>query len=359
MSDTAVKNLIRPEVQALTAYHVAKAGGLLKLDAMENPYAWPGSLLEDWLTRLRDLELNRYPSASADFLKNRLRSVLGVPADAAMILGNGSDELIQLIAMAVASPGRVVLAPEPSFAMYRMIATFVGMQYVGIPLKADDFSLDRDVMLTAIDRYQPAIIFLAHPNNPTGNVFDIQLIKDIISAAPGLVVIDEAYFAFAEHSFLESLCKYHNLLIMRTVSKVGLAGLRLGFLVGNEEWLKQIDKLRLPYNINTLTQISVDFALQHYEELQMQTRRICSAREMLYDDLNSLPDIQIYPSKTNFILFRTPPKTADTIFGKLLEAGILIKNLSASHELLRDCLRVTVGKPEENQSFVLALRKAL
>jgi histidinol-phosphate aminotransferase len=171
--------------------------------------------------------------------------------------------------------------------------------------------------------------------------------------------VDEAYYTFADHSFLKSLGDYQNLLLMRTVSKLGLAGLRLGFLAGHEQWLKQIDKLRLPYNINTLTQISADFALQHYDELQKQTRYICSAREMLWVELNNLTGIQAYPSKTNFILFRSLSKPADYLFEKLLEAGILIKNLSHSHELLSNCLRVTIGKPEENHRFLSTLRAAL
>lgn len=352
-------DLIRPEIRALSAYHVPAAEGLIKLDAMENPYGWPAELIDAWLATLRTVPLNRYPDPNATKLKARLRASMAIPEGAGLILGNGSDELIQLVILALAAPGRVVLAPDPSFVMYRLIASCVGLRYVAVPLRAADFSLDRDAMLGAIERYQPVVIFLAYPNNPTGNRFAEQDVRRVIQAAPGLVVVDEAYFPFAEHSFLTSLLEFDQLLLMRTLSKMGLAGLRLGWLAGAPYWLDALEKLRLPYNINSLTQISAEFALAQQTLLDEQARRIRADRAVLFTALNALPGITVFPSEANFILLRTPSGQADRLFELLREEGILVKNLSSSGGLLQDCLRVTVGTAEENQAFLAALAAAL
>ena len=351
--------LIRPQIRALHAYQVADAGGLLKLDAMENPYSWPGELLEAWLDKLREVELNRYPDPEAQQLKTRLRDAYAIASELEILLGNGSDELIQLIALAVAQPGRVLLAPEPSFVMYKMVAAFVGMDYVGVPLRSADFALDVPAMLAAIEQHQPAVIFLAYPNNPTGNCFDVQAVADIVAAAPGLVVIDEAYYAFAKYSFIKQMTHYDHVLLMRTVSKIGLAGLRLGFLLGAKHWLTEIEKLRLPYNINSLTQLSAEFALQHKATLNKQAEQICQNRTELQRTLSALPGLTVYPSEANFILFRLPTGQAEVVFAELKQAGILVKNLHSSGGLLTDCLRVTVGTAEQNAHFAATLSVSL
>lgn len=352
------QDLIRPAIRALSAYHVPPSGGMVKLDAMENPYRWPDAMLKQWLAVLRDVELNRYPDPSASQLVPVLRQVMSVPTECAMLLGNGSDELIQMIMMAMAAPQHVVLAPTPSFVMYQMIASVVGMPFVGVPLNAD-FSLNRSAMLTAISEHQPAVVFLAYPNNPSGNLFDAQTVHDIIQAAPGVVVVDEAYHAFAAASFMSELNKYPNLLVMRTVSKMGLAGLRLGMLAGASAWLQEFDKVRLPYNINVLTQMSAGFALNNHAILQQQTEQICCDREILLNELRSTAGLEVFPSKANFILFRTPAARATDIFMALKARKVLIKNLSAVGGLLSDCLRVTVGTPQENAIFMRELRQIL
>lgn len=350
--------LIRPEVRALTAYHVPPAQGMIKLDAMENPYGWPEELKNLWLARLREVPLNRYPDPSATALKARLRQAMHIPESAGLILGNGSDELIQMVILALSVPGAVVLAPEPSFVMYRLISRFAGMDYVGVPLKDADFSLDLETTLEAMERHRPAVIFLAYPNNPTGNRFSEVDVERIIAAAPGLVVVDEAYVPFAGHSFLGSLAQYDHLLVMRTLSKMGLAGLRLGLLMGAPHWLNELEKLRLPYNINVLTQVSAEFALAHQELLDEQAHLIRAERAGLLNALRALPGLTVFPSETNFILFRAPQGQGAPLFQALHRAGILIKNLSDGGRL-RDCLRVTVGTPEENRAFLAALCAAL
>jgi histidinol-phosphate aminotransferase len=357
MSRVTPENLIRPELRALTAYQVPESQGFIKLDAMENPYGWPPEMTAAWLETLRQAPLNRYPDPNAANLKERLRAFMGIPLEVDLLLGNGSDELIQLLILAVNGPGRVVLSPEPSFVMYRLIAQYVGIDYVGVPLR-EDFSLDCQGMLDAIAHYRPALTFLAYPNNPTGNRFDRDSVAKIIAASPGLVVVDEAYFPFANHSFLASLSAFDNLLVMRTVSKMGLAGLRLGLLMGAPSWLAEFEKLRLPYNINILTQLSAEFALANREILDAQALQIRTDRDLLFEALNALPGVTPYPSEANFILFRLP-KAAQQAFEYLKKAGILVKNLSANRGSLQNCLRVTVGTPEENQAFLVALVDAL
>ena len=349
---------VRPELQALQAYPVAHAEGLLKLDAMENPNPWPGPLQDQWLQQLAGIEVNRYPDPQAPAVKARIRRVMDIEPSLEVMLGNGSDELIQIVAMALAAPGRTVLAPEPSFVMYRMIAAFTGMAYEGVSLR-DDFSLDMDAMLAAIERCQPALVFLALPNNPTGNLFPPEQVEAIVRAAPGLVVLDEAYMAFTESDHLDFARRFDNLVVMRTLSKVGLAGLRLGILIGAPQWLNQFEKLRLPYNINVLTQASAAFALDHYPELQAQTGQLRKERERLFRSLTSMPRLQPFPSEANFILARVMNGSARAVFEALKDEGILIKCLDGAHPLLANCLRFTVGLPEDNHRVLAALTAIL
>lgn len=342
----------------MSAYKVADASGLIKLDAMENPYNWPEEIIEQWLQAIKDCPINRYPDPSAESLTQTLRELYQIPAQFHILLGNGSDEIIQLLLMAL-SPDASVLSPAPGFVMYKQISDSLGLNYHSVALLPDSFELDLPAMLAAIESRQPALIFLAYPNNPTGNLFDPEAIKAIINAAPGLVVIDEAYAPFADATFLDQLDNYDNLLVMRTVSKLGLAGLRLGYLVGHGDLIEQLDKIRLPYNINCLTQLTAEFALTHHHIFTQQTEKICQQRGIMLARLNALEGISAAPSAANFILFKTPEGCADKIFAKIKQQGVLIKNLSPQAGLLTDCLRVTVGKPEENQAFLNALKNCL
>jgi len=350
------ERLIRPEIQALNAYHVPPASGLIKLDAMENPYGLPPALRDEIARAVADAAINRYPDAGAQQLKAGIRRVVDLPPGMDILLGNGSDEIIQILALAVAKPGAVLLSVEPSFVMYRMIALFAGMEYVGVPLR-QDFSLDLEAMLAAIKREQPALVFLAYPNNPTGNLFDAAAVRQIIAAAPGLVVLDEAYYAFASDSFIPQLAHYENLLVMRTFSKLGMAGLRVGFLAGSAAWLSQLEKLRLPYNVGVLPQSVAAQLLAHHDLLLAQAESIKQERGRLLKALQAMSGVQAYSSEANFILFRVAGATA--VFAGLKQRGVLIKNLDGGHPALRDCLRVTVGTPEENERFVTALKESL
>jgi histidinol-phosphate aminotransferase len=353
-----VERLVRPGIRGLSAYHVPPAAGLIKLDAMENPWPWPAELQAEWLQVLQAAALNRYPDPTAAELQSVLRTAMEVPDDAQVMLGNGSDELIQMIVQTVAEPGRVIMAPEPTFVMYRQIATLCGLAFSGVPLNAD-FSLDRERLLAAIGEQQPAVIFLAYPNNPTGNLYDVDIMREVLAAAGGLVVVDEAYAPFTDASFMSSLGEFDNLLVLRTVSKLGLAGLRLGMLAGMPAWLEQIDKTRLPYNIGTLNQLTGSFALRHKALFDEQARAIRAEREKLFAGLCEFEGLAVYPSEANFILLRTPAGRADALYAGLQSAGILIKNLHGSADALQDCLRVTVGLPDENRAFLDALARLL
>lgn len=358
--ESKVRTLLRPEVIALSAYHVQDASGLIKLDAMENPYRWPPDMVEDWLEVLREAQPNRYPDPHAHRLRALLRVVNDVPADTETMLGNGSDELIQVVLMAIGGRTEAtVLAPEPTFVMYRQIATTLGLRFVGVPLREADFSLDLEAMRDAIGKHRPAVIFLAYPNNPTGNAFPVDDVLEILRIAPGLVVIDEAYAPFADDSFMPRLPEFPHLLVMRTLSKLGLAGLRLGYLVGHPAWIEQLDKLRLPYNINVLTQLTAEFALKRPAVLSRQVEDIRRDRALMAEALRELPGVTVYPSQANFITFRLLKRDADLTFQRLRQNGVLIKNLNPVGGTLRGCLRVTIGTPWENIRFLDALKDIL
>jgi histidinol-phosphate aminotransferase len=348
-----VAAVVRPEIRALTAYAVAKAPGMIKLDAMENPFPLPDPVRARIAAAVAAVPVNRYPDGSADGVKAALRAALGIPDTAALILGNGSDELIQIVTSALARPGAVMLAPEPSFVMYAMNALYAGMRFVGVPLRPD-FTLDTDAMLAAIARERPALIFVAYPNNPTGNLFPAADVERILRAAPGLVVVDEAYHAFADASFLPRLAEFPNLLVLRTVSKIGMAGLRLGYAVAAPEWIAELDKVRQPYNLNALTQAAAPVLLAEGALLAAQASTLKAERARLEAALAALPGVAVHPTRTNFVLARFPD--APATFDALRRAGILVKNLHGVHPLLRHFLRITVGAPQENDALLAALK---
>ncbi len=349
---------VRKEIREMMPYQPSSARFVVKLDAMENPYSLPQALREGWNAALTGCEVNRYPDATASPLQKSLAAYAGVPSMCRLLLGNGSDELIQLLALALAREGAYLLSPEPSFAIYRMAATVVGMNYLAAPLDREDFSLNKEQILRQVERYEPALICFAQPNNPTGNLWSYDDIEAIIRRAPGYVLLDEAYVSFAGQSRMFLLKKYTNLLVLRTFSKIGFAGMRLGFLVGHDEIIEHLNKLRLPYNINAFTQCGAQFILDNFAPIQYQIDRICRSRAILFEALRDIPGVTPFPSHTNFILLRVANGCAATVFSHLKQRGILVKDLSATAGLT-DYLRVTVGTDQENRTFVDALCKIL
>ncbi len=338
------------------AYAIQPSAGLIKLDAMENPHRLPQGLQEELGKRLGAVALNRYPAGRIDELRAALATHAGMPAGFDIMLGNGSDELISLVAMACDVPGATILAPEPGFVMYQMSAKLQGLKYIGVPL-TEEFELDEDAMLAAITEHLPAIIYIAYPNNPTANLWSDVTIDRIIEAAPGLVVIDEAYQPFSSRSYADRFARYGHVLLMRTLSKFGLAGVRIGYMMGPKVVIEQVDKLRPPYNISVLNAECALFALEHEVIFSHQARLIREERARIQSALKKLPGLKSWPSDANMILVRVPD--ARKTFDAMKAAGVLIKNVSRMHPLLANCLRLTVGTAEENGRMLEALQANL
>ena len=357
---TVAAKVIRPEIQAMHAYHVSDATGMVKLDVMESPYRLPPALAAEIGDVVSRVAMNRYPVPTATELRALIREVMQVPAGCDVLLGNGSDECIQYITAALAREGAVVMAPAPSFAMFAMHALFYRLRFVGVPLR-EDFALDTEAFLAAMAKEKPSLAWIAFPNNPTGNAFSVADIERIIRAAPGLVVIDEAYQPFAGASFMPRLAEFENMVVMRTVSKIGMAGLRLGYVCGRPEWIDSFNKTRSPFNINVLTEAVAIKLLQNKKVLDAQAAQVFEERERVRPELARLAGLTVYPSAANFLLARVAgAKGAGTrVFERLKAQGVLVKDFSGGHPLMDNCLRLTIGTPEENRILVAALREAL
>ncbi len=358
---TQPKQIVRPDVYATKAYPVQDATGMVKLDAMENPYQLPDSLREQLSRILLDLPLNRYPVPNTASLEASLRKSTDIPRGAKIMFGNGSDELIDIIIRTCCVPGDVVMAPEPTFVMYSTSAKWSHAQYVGVDL-APDFSLDLHATLRAIAVHKPKVVFLAYPNNPTGLAFKQSEMIQIIQTCQGLVVIDEAYEAFADHSFISQVLEYPNVVVIRTLSKMGLAGIRLGYLVASSIWVDQFNKVRPPYNVNVLTRTVAQFALDHSDVLAQQAKQLKINRAVLGVALKKIPQqtgiqLDVFPSEANFILFRIDK--AHEVFEGLKARQILVKNVGHHHQLLHNCIRVTVSSQDEHVQFLTALKATL
>lgn len=345
------------------AYAVQDSRGLLKLDAMENPFGLPPQLQTELGQRLGALALNRYPGEGVERLKSALAAHVGLPAGQALMLGNGSDELISLLALACDTPGASILAPLPGFVMYAMSAQLQGLRFVGVPLTAD-FELDEAAMLAAIAEHRPALTYLAYPNNPTANLWSVETLRRLIAAVGeqgGLVVMDEAYQPFASHSWLSEIearpeANAH-VLLMRTLSKFGLAGIRLGYMMGRSDLIAEIDKVRPPYNISVLNSECALFALEHAEVFAGQAATLRRERGLLLAALRRLAGVQAWDSDANMVLVRVPD--ADKTFAGMKARGVLVKNVSKMHALLANCLRLTVGTADDNAQMLAALQASL
>ncbi len=355
----AFKKRIRPDVQAMHAYAVQDSTGMVKLDAMENPHRLPASLQAHLGQRLGALALNRYPDGRVNDLREALAAYAQMPDGYALMLGNGSDELISLLAMVCDVPGATVLSPEPGFVMYGMSAQLQGLKFVGVPLTAD-FELDEAAMLAAVAEHKPAITYLAYPNNPTANLWDDAVIEKIIVAVGehgGLVVMDEAYQPFSSKSYAGRITRHGHVLLMRTLSKFGLAGVRLGYMMGPQALIAEIDKVRPPYNVSVLNYECALFALEHQEVFAEQASQLVAERTRLLAALGAMPGVKTWKSDANMILVRVPD--AGKTFEGMKSHKVLVKNVSKMHPLLTHCLRLTVGTAEENTQMLAALEKSL
>ena len=350
---------IRQDVQSMHAYAIQDSTGMVKLDAMENPFTLPPELQKQLGERLGALALNRYPGDRVNVLRAQLAKYADMPEGFDIMLGNGSDELITLISMACDVSGANFLAPVPGFVMYAMSAQLQGVAFQGVPLTSN-FELDEAAMLQAIATHKPAVVYLAYPNNPTGTLWNAEVIERIVVAQGqqgGLVVMDEAYQPFASQTYMDRIATHGHVLLMRTLSKFGLAGVRIGYMVGPKALIAEIDKVRPPYNISVLNCECALFALEHASVFAAQAGQIRQEREKLSQALAVLPGVQVFPSQANMLLVRMPDATK--CFEGMKTKGILVKNVSKMHPLLNNCLRLTVGTPEENQQMLAALKESL
>ena len=353
-----IANFIRDDIKSMSAYRIADLPeGFIKLDAMESPYHPFARFLElsnEWLRLIAQAPIHLYPNPAASGLQETLRKAFNIPESAAIALGNGSDELIQFMTLLVAQSGATMLAVEPSFVMYRHNAELYGMNYVGVPLN-EDFTLDLPAVLSAIEKHQPALIFIAYPNNPTGVCFRREEVEAIIRAAQGIVVVDEAYGAFSRDSFLPQAGSIENLVVMRTISKIGFAGLRIGYAAGSPAVMDELAKILPPYNMNQLSLATAKFALQHHDVIQTTIDILKTERERVFNELSAMGRLKAFPSEANFITVRVPD--ADALFNTLKENRILIKKLHGTHPLLAQCVRITIGSPEQNDAVLDIIRK--
>ena len=358
---------IRPDIQSMQAYKVQDASGMVKLDAMENPHRLPAALQAHLGQRLGALALNRYPDGRVNDLRKALADYAQMPDGFDIMLGNGSDELISLLALACDVPASAatdhkpasILSPLPGFVMYAMSAQLQGLQFIGVPLTAD-FELDEAAMLAAIAEHKPAITYLAYPNNPTANLWDDGTIENIIEAVGqqgGLVVMDEAYQPFASKSYINRIVQHKHVLLMRTLSKFGLAGVRLGYMMGPKALIAEIDKVRPPYNISVLNCECALFALENKDVFVTQAHDLIAQRAMLLESLGKMPGVKCWKSDANMILVRVADSTKT--FEAIKAQGVLVKNVSKMHPLLNNCLRLTVGTSDENLQMLAALEKSL
>ncbi|ARB05191.1 TPA: histidinol-phosphate transaminase [Neisseria meningitidis] len=354
----SVRHLIRDDIRAMSAYQIADIPpGFIKLDAMESPshpFEGHGVLMQELQAQLASAPIHLYPDPAKSGLQEALRAAFDIPDCAALALGNGSDELIQFVTMLTAKPGAAMLAAEPSFVMYRHNAALYGMDYVSVPLNGD-FTLNLPAFLEAVKTRRPALTFIAYPNNPTGVCFARGEVEAVISSSDGIVVVDEAYGAFNGDSFLGQAGRIPNLIVLRTLSKIGFAGLRIGYAAGCPEVIGELQKILPPYNMNQLSLNTAKFALRHYGIISANIGSLKNERERMMAELGGIPQIKAFPSQANFITIRVPD--ADLLFDTLKQNRILVKKLHGAHPLLEHCLRITVGSPAQNDAVLDVIRR--
>ncbi len=340
-----IKRLVKKNVRKLTAYEAKEIACRVKLDANESPCGFDGSLQS-----VRGIKTHRYPDPEAKALRAVLAKEWGVNARN-VLHGNGSDELIYYLINTFGGP---VLFPTPTFSMYGIIAEIVNERPVGVPLKKD-FGLDLAKMVRTMRREKPRLTFMSSPNNPTGNCFDRGDMMEILKTGTGIVVIDEAYQPFSrQKSFTSMTRRYGNLVVMKTLSKIGLAALRTGFIVARRDIIDEVNKTRLPFNVNALSQAVATDAVKKKNEMDRVIHSIIEERDGLLGKMEGLDGVKPFPSEANFILFRVTD--ADGVYSRLLKRGVLVRNLSG---VVKGCLRVTIGSPAENRAFLRALKKSL
>ena len=352
MSSVDLMKLIQRNVLLLEPYHVEDNDCEIKLHANENPFPPSKELLDLFSASLQKLQLNRYPDPDSKALKDSIANRLDIKTER-LVIGNGSDEIILFLLQVFCQEGDTIIFPEPTFAMYSIIAQSLSIKSASISLDSQ-WNFNADALLRSAEENNSRIIFLSYPNNPTGNCFSDIQVQKVIESFQGIVVIDEAYHDFSRKSFINQIEEHNNLVVLRSLSKIGLAALRVGFGVADPLVINEINKVRLPYNSNTISQTFAEHLITNFELVQEQIDSIVDERHRLLDELQKVELVTAFPSDSNFILFKTE-KSANNIFTYLSKNGILVRNLS-SHPKLNNCLRVTVGTKSENDRFLSKLK---
>ncbi len=346
------RKIVRKEILSLKPYKAQERDFPVVLDANESPFTLPDGIKKEIVENIDSIAFNRYPDPEGKLLKTSLAAFHGVKPEN-IVLGNGSDELILYLISAFSKRGFSTLYPVPTFSMYGIISQCLGQNKKEVPLDSN-FDIDIDTFLEAVEKMKISLIFLSYPNNPTGNCFSKNKIVKILKSFEGIAVVDEAYGDFSGKTFLPLLKKYKNLIITRTFSKIGLSSLRLGYLIANPEVCEIVEKVRLPFNVNSFSQGCGEIFLKQRKSIDKLINKIVEGREYLYSELKKIKEITPFASEANFILFRVPKKCG-FVHEELKKKGILIRNLNTPG-LLRDCLRVTVGTSSENQRFIKAIK---
>jgi len=353
MANIDLADWVREKIKSLKAYEVEDFDCEIKLHANENPFPLPEGLTRNFPESFKNLQWNRYPDPECRFLKQAITDITQIPPES-LVIGNGSDELIQLILQIFCDAGDSYAFPDPTFGMYSIIGKGMGLTPSPYPLD-EKWDFDGDDFLEFLTERNARVVFFSYPNNPTGNCYSALEIKKVIAGFQGIVVVDEAYFDFAQQSFCEEIKKHNNLIVLRSLSKIGLAALRVGYGMADPYIIEQINKVRLPYNSNTISQEFAAWILQNFSPIQDQIKLILQERDRLLKELSKLDSLTVFPSDSNFILFRVA-NDGEKLFKDLVENGILIRNLN-NHPRLKNCLRVTVGTQKENDLFLAQLGK--
>jgi histidinol-phosphate aminotransferase len=355
MANLDLAHLVRPNVKSLKAYHVDNHDCKIKLHANENPFQLPSEILDLISSSFKNFQFNRYPDPGCQQLREAISSITNIPSQN-LVVGNGSDELLQLILQVFCEPGDGVAFPDPSFAMYSILAKSMDLKPVPFSLN-NQWDFKADSFLDIAEQAKTKVVFFSYPNNPTGNCFSSEEIEKTLDNFQGIVVLDEAYYDFAQKTFKNRLETNNNLILLRSLSKIGLAALRVGFAAASPLIVEELNKIRLPYNSNSVSQMVANEALNQFHLIQKQIDLIIQERTNLFEALSKLNEIEVFPSDSNFLLFRTSQNSGE-VFQKLAQKDILLRDLS-SHPKLKDCLRVTIGTPDENANFLQEIKKIL
>lgn len=346
----------RPELDALVPYDAKDVRAEVVLASNENPSSLPGEVIEKLTERLRSLAFNRYPDPTAAELRKLIAHANGLePGN--VLVGNGGDELIFELLLAWGGPGRKLLDFPPTFSMYGIDAEVTGTEVVRM-MRDQAFCIDSDAALARLGEGDIDLVMISNPNNPTGNLVPETLLIDILNTTDALVLVDEAYFEFSRHTMRPHMERHRNLVILRTFSKAfSLAGLRVGYVLAQEDVVRELRKVRQPYSVNAFSQMVASMVFRERVVFQQGVRDIMRGRDQIMHGLSNLEGVEVFPSEANFVLFRV--EHASAMWRDLLHGhSVLIRDFSRAAGLT-DCLRVTVGTEDENQAFLEAVSEVL